>query len=108
VWFIGIVAAVLLSVAVAEQTDKPAATPYSTFLDQVEAGKIASVAFEGTEIVGRFKQPSDSAQPDTFRTRAPDVGDPTLIPALRKQHVAIDVSAPSPWTSVLARVPGRC
>ena len=105
VWFIAIAAVALLSVAVVEQTDKPAAMPYSTFLDQVEAGNVASVSFQGTEIHGRFKHPPDNAQNDTFSTRAPDFGDPALIAELRKQHVAIEVSAPSPWTSVLARIP---
>jgi hypothetical protein len=33
------------------------ATPYGTFLDQLEAGNIASVTFEGNEIKGRFKHP---------------------------------------------------
>lgn len=111
VWFIAIVVLALIGVAVFEQTDKPAATPYSTFLDQIEAGKIASVTFEGTEIVGRFKRPLDdsptggTAQRNSFRSRVPDVGDPTLIPVLRKQHVAIDVAPPSEWTWLLGRVP---
>ena len=105
VWFIAIVALALIGVAVFKQTDQPAATPYSMFLDQVEAGNVASVTFQGAEINGRFKRPLDGTQRDTFSTQAPDVGDPTLIPALRKQHVAIDVRAPSPWTSVLTRIP---
>ncbi|OGP20373.1 MAG: hypothetical protein A2038_01245 [Deltaproteobacteria bacterium GWA2_57_13] len=107
VWFIAI-AAVLLLIVVGTQiktADKAAPTPYSAFLDQLEAGNVASVTFRGTEIHGRFKRSADSAQHDTFTTRVPDFGDPTLIPELRKQHVAINVSAPSPWTSVLARIP---
>lgn len=111
VWFIAIAAAVLLGVAVVRQTEQPAATPYSTFLDQLEAGKIASVTFEGTDIVGRFKPRSDNspssrtAQRDSFRSRVPDVGDPTLIPVLRKQRVAIDAASPSAWSWLLGRVP---
>jgi ATP-dependent Zn protease len=111
VWFIAIAAAVLLGVAVVKQSDQPAATAYSTFLDQVEAGKIASVTFEGMKIVGRFKRPLDNspsgstARSDSFHSRVPDFGDPTLIPELRKQHVAIDVASPSAWTWLLGRVP---
>lgn len=111
VWFIAIVVLALISVAVVKQTDQPAATPYSMFLDQVETGKIASVTFEGLEIVGRFKRPLDNspasgrAQRDSFRSRVPDVGDSTLITVLRKQHVAIDVAPPSAWTWLLGRVP---
>jgi ATP-dependent Zn protease len=111
VWFIAIAVVVLVSVAIIEQTDKPAPMPYGTFLDQVEAGKIAIVSFEGTEIVGRFKYSLDNspskgtAQGDSFRSRVPDFGDPALIPALRKQHVAIDVTSPSAWIWLLGRVP---
>lgn len=105
VWFIAIAAVLLLSVVVVEQTDKPAAMPYSIFLDQVEAGKIASVTLEGTEIHGRFKQPLEGAQSDTFYTRVPDFGDATLMAELRKQHVAIDVAAPSAWSWLLGRIP---
>ena len=107
VWFIAI-AAVLLIIVVGTQIEtagKAAPTPYSAFLDQLEAGNVASVTFQGTEIQGRFKRPADSAQRDIFSTRVPDFGDPALIPELRKQHVAINVSAPSPWASVIARVP---
>lgn len=105
VWFIAIVVLALIGVAVVKQTDKPAATPYSTFLDQVEAGKIANVTFEGMEIHGSFKQSSGGAQRDSFRTRVPDFGDPTLIPVLRMEHVAIDVAAPSAWRWLLGRLP---
>ena len=107
VWFIAI-AAVLLLIGVGyeiETAGKAAPTTYSAFLDQLEAGGVASVTFQGTEIRGRFKQSPGSAQGDTFTTRAPDFGDPALIAELRKQHVTIEVSAPSPWTSVLARIP---
>ena len=111
VWFIAVAAMVLVSVVVVEQTDKPSPTPYSTFLDRLDAGQIASVTFEGTEISGRFKPPSDSSpskgtmQSDSFRSRVPDFGDPALIPALRKQHVVIDVASPSAWSWLLGRVP---
>lgn len=111
-WFIVIAAALLLSVLVIEQTDKPALSPYSVFLDQLDAGNVASVAIQGTEIDGRYKHPLDSAslsgtkvRRDTFRSRVPDFGDPSLIPELHKQHVVIDVSSPSSWTSLLAHLP---
>jgi ATP-dependent Zn protease len=110
-WFIGIVAVALLVVAVAERTGTQAETQYGTFLDQVEAGNVASVSFEGMAIVGRYKHPSDgtlpagAAQTDSFRSRVPDFGDSTLIPALRKQHVAIEITAPSAWSWLLGHVP---
>jgi hypothetical protein len=107
VWFAAI-AVVLLLIVVGSQIEtanKAVPVPYSAFLDQLEAGKVASVTFQGTEIQGQFKKSTDSTQPDTFSSRVPDFGDPALIPELRKQHVAINVSAPSRWTSVLARIP---
>ena len=47
VWFIAIAVAVLLIVVGAEfeTAGKPVSTPYGAFLDQVEAGNVASVTF---------------------------------------------------------------
>jgi cell division protease FtsH len=113
VWFIAIAVVVLLAAIgiEIETAGKPVAMPYSTFLDQLDADNVASVSLNGTELRGRFKHPlgkspsKDAAPSDAFRSRVPDFGDPALIPGLHKQHVTIEVSAPSPWTSVLARIP---
>jgi hypothetical protein len=56
VWFIGIAVALLFVLAMFEMTGKPAATSYGTFRDQLDAGNIASVIFQGTQIDGRFKR----------------------------------------------------
>jgi hypothetical protein len=110
-WFIVIAAALLLVVVVIQQTDQQATMPYSVLLDQIEAGNVASISFQGTEITGRFKRPVDGKLPtgtarrDSFRTRVPDIGDSGLIPELHRQHVVIDVTSPSAWTSLLGRVP---
>jgi hypothetical protein len=48
---------------------------------------------------------NDAAQANTFRSRVPDFGDSSLIPALRKQHVVIDVTSSSSWTRLLAGIP---
>jgi hypothetical protein len=101
----------LIVVAVIEQTSQLAATPYGDFLDQLEAGNVASVSFRGTEIDGQFKKPlnatasNSTAQTNMFRTRVPDFGDPTLIPELRRQHVAIDVVSSTSWLRLLGRRP---
>jgi ATP-dependent Zn protease len=111
VWFIAIVMVALLSMAVVEHIDKSASLSYSALLDQIDAGNIASVTFHGTEIRGRFRHPvanllsGGKAQSDLFRSQVPDFGDSALIPALRKQHVAIDVESQSSWTWVLGRLP---
>lgn len=74
------------------------------------AGAVTSVTFQGTQIQAHLKPPSPntanakvSAQA-TPVTSVPDVGDPSLIPELRKQHVEIDVVSES-WTSLLTRTP---
>jgi ATP-dependent Zn protease len=107
---IAVVLALVIGVVI-EEASKTAPTPYSAFLDLLDAGNVASVTFHGTEIDGRFKQPVDSAlsggtaQQDTFISRVPDFGDPTLIPELRKQHVVIDVEPESSWSWLLSRIP---
>jgi len=109
VWLLGIVAAALIAFAAVEVAGRPAATAYSVFLDQLDAGNIASVMLQGTEISGRYKHPltatAGAAPVDTFRSRIPDFGDPSLIPALRQRHVAIEVAASSSWTRLLAGIP---
>jgi hypothetical protein len=111
VWLIGIAIVALAIFTVIEMASGPAATPYGTFLDQLAAGNVASVTFQGTEINGRFNHPlnvagSNEAEPTkTFRSRVPDFGDPSLIPELRKQHVAIDVTSSASWTRLLEGLP---
>lgn len=111
VWFIGAAVAAVLAFVIIEQTGGSTATPYGAFLDQLDAGNVASVTFQGMEISGRFKHPvivttSNSAkQNETFRSRVPDFGDSSLITQLRKQHVAIDVGSASQWTSWIGRLP---
>jgi ATP-dependent Zn protease len=111
-WFIALAIVLLTGFLVFELGGRASpVTPYGTFLDQLDAGNVASVTFEGTEISGRLKSPvggaaeNGAAQRDAFRSRVPDFGDPALIPELRKQRVAIDVATPSPWTWLLGRVP---
>jgi len=110
VWFIGVAVAAVLAFVIFEKSGGPTATPYGVFLNQLDAGNVAGVTFQGMEINGRFKQPVTAAsngtkQSDTFRSRVPDFGDSSLIPELRKQHVAIDVTSSSQWMSWLGRLP---
>ena len=89
----------------------PAAISYSDFLVQLDADNIASVTFAGTEIDGIFKHPREpttangAATQAGFRSYVPAFGDPTLLPELRRQHVAIDVVSSSSWISWLGRLP---
>lgn len=97
VWVLGALAILLAVYALAELTRAPAALPYSAFLQQLDAGNVASVTFNGTEIDGRFKHSPANAPPDAnFRSRVPAMGDPTLMPGLRAQHVQIGVAS-SQW-----------
>ena len=109
VLLLGIAVVALAIFAIVEAAGRPAPVPYGTFLDQLDAGNVASVTLQGTEIKGRFKQPlnagNGTAQANAFRSRVPDFGDPSLIVELRKQHVAIDVASSSSWTRLLAGIP---
>ena len=111
VWLLGAFLLALAAFGIVEMIDRPPATPYGAFLDQVEAGNVASVTFQGTQIEGHFKNSvgntstSGAVPQPTFRSRVPDFGDPTLLTELRKQHVAVDVVASSNWTSLLGRLP---
>jgi hypothetical protein len=113
IWWLAGLALVLamLAVVVFEKATKPPLTPYSAFFEQLEAGNIASVTLQGTDINGTFKHPVDTTPAnkaearDNFRSRVPDFGDPGLIPALRQQHVVINVGSPSQWTRLLASLP---
>jgi ATP-dependent Zn protease len=106
VWFIVGAAVLALGISVViEETGRRAPTSYGAFLDQLEAGNVASVTFQGTQINGRFNHPLEKAQTEAFSTQVPEFGDPTLIPELRKQRVVIDVQSSSSWTSLLARLP---
>lgn len=82
---------------------------YSPFLDRVDARNVAAVTLRGTEIDARLRHAIGAAPGVTasteFASRVPDFGDASLIPLLRRHAVMIDVSAPSPWTWLLDRVP---
>ncbi len=111
VWVLGAVLVALAVFGVMEMINKPAAIPYGDFLDQLDAGNVASVTFKGTQIDGDFKHPvgqtaaNGAASQTVFRSEVPDFGDPTLLPELRKEHVAIDVVSSSSWTHLLAGLP---
>jgi len=109
VWLLAIVVLALAIFGIVESAGIPAAIPYSRFLDQLEAGNVASITLQGTQIQGNYKQPANgingTAQVNTFRSRLPDFGDPALIGELRKQHVKIDVVSSSSWTRLLAGIP---
>ena len=111
VWLLGLVVVALIVFGIVETVGRPVPMPYGSFLDQLEAGNVASVTFQGTQIEGRFKQPvgnkveNGRADQNAFRSRVPEFGDPTLLLELRKQRVPINVVTSSGWTSVVARLP---
>ncbi len=110
-WTLAILLVAFAALGVFEMVSGPAAISYSDFLDQLDAGNVASVTFQGTQIDGNFKHTigephaNTAASQEIFRSRVPDFGDPALLPELRKQHVAIDVVSSSNWTRLLAGLP---
>lgn len=110
IWVLGVVLLALAAFGIVELIDRPTVTPYSAFLDQLDAKNVASVTIAGTQIDGTFKQrvgaaTENAAPQSTFRTQVPDFGDPTLLPELRKQRVVINVVSSSGWVSWLGRIP---
>ena len=110
-WIAAIAICALAVFGVVEMNQGPATVSYSEFLDQLDAGNVASVTLAATQIDGKFKQAvklsaADNAEPQTiFRSQAPAFGDPSLLPELRQRHVAIDVVSSSGWLSWLAHLP---
>lgn len=123
-WWVILIALLLWNFLMIRPTRQPEATiAYSTFLQQVQAGNVASVKIVGAEITGEFihpvtlpeptpapitspaasptptASPLDTIQPiafSAFRTTFPEtVGDTNLMPLLEAHQVEIDVAQPS-------------
>jgi FtsH Extracellular len=111
VWIAGVIVVALAVFGIVELSKGPATISYSAFLDQLDAGNVASVTIAATQIDGKLKQgvkltAADKAEPQAaFRSQAPSFGDPALLPDLRRQHVLIDVVSSTGWVSWLARLP---
>lgn len=80
--------------------------PYSTFLEQVQAGNVSQVTFTGSDITGTLVNPqpiTGSAVPtaysSTFHTRFPEVaGDSNLVTLLMIHRVQVNAEpSPQPW-----------
>ena len=105
VWIVCVVLVAFAVFGLTQIGSRPTTIRYSDFLDQLDAGNVASVTFAGTQIDGYFKQSvgetvaSKGVSLTTFRSRVPDVGDPTLFPELRAKHVTIGVAS-SQWLGV--------
>ena len=113
VWIFGVLLLGLAAFGVMEIINRPAAIPYGDFFDQLDAGNVASVTFQGMQVTGHFKHAiaapaaKGTAPQDVFRSQVPDIGDPALLPELRKEHVLIDVVSPRIGCPGLAGCPGR-
>lgn len=91
---------VLGAILVQKVLDNPQAggpQPYSSFLAEVEAGKVAKVSIEGSTITA-----IGVGDEVLFRTVKPE-DDPELIPLLRKHDVKIDIKPQEdqPWYLVV-------
>lgn len=111
VWALGVILVAGAVFGIVDMANRPPAIPYSDFLDQLDAGNVASVTFKGTQIDGNFRRPVGNAASKVtasqtlFRSQVPDFGDPALMPELRKKRVAIDVVSSSSWTRLLGGLP---
>ncbi|OGC76677.1 MAG: cell division protein FtsH [candidate division Zixibacteria bacterium RBG_16_50_21] len=98
--------------------------PYSSFLDFVKSGTVASIQISGSDITGQFLKPvtwpenpipipSDASAAQStpaggtdysvFKTTFPEVeGDPNLLAFLSAHNVEVNVvPPPSPWFTIL-------
>ena len=111
VWIFSVLLLGLAAFGVVEIINRPATIPYGDFFDQLSAGNVASVTFQGMQVNGHFKHAiaapaaKGTAPQDVFRSQVPDISDPALLPELRKEHVLIDVVSSSNWLSWLGRLP---
>ena len=68
---------------------------YSAFKEQIEADNVKEVTLRGREVEGTLLKAPASApstsQGTHFRSRVPDFGDETLLPALEKHGVTVTV-----------------
>jgi len=73
------------------ETQPPIA--YTTFYQQVNEGKVASVTLRGLSVLGKFKAPTDveGKKIATFRSMVPAQEDRDLLPLLRDKGVKVEV-----------------
>ncbi|MDZ7702955.1 MAG: ATP-dependent metallopeptidase FtsH/Yme1/Tma family protein [Trueperaceae bacterium] len=79
--------------------------PYSTFIDLVQEGRVASVVIEeGNSIRGELtteRQVDIGGEPQTIQSfKTTPVDDSNLIPLLRENNVRIEGRNPSPWLGI--------
>src|SRR5262245_20863649 len=67
------------------------AIAYSTFYQALDAGQIAEVTIDGQSVSGKLKKPTtlEGHPLDRFRTTAPRLEDPGLLPLLREKGVRV-------------------
>jgi cell division protease FtsH len=111
-----------------EGTPTSVEIPYSDFVEQVQTGNVATVEFTGQSVAGTFDEPvqwppagapAASAPPDggdtapaqpepvtyaAFTTVVPPDGDPTLLPLLQEQGVAVSAIDQTPMASILGNI----
>ena len=121
-WWIVLIALLIWNaISFLRSTRAEVEIPYSTFIEQVQAGNVTDVLIKGDEISGTFKTPLSWPQPtpgatptgqpteptpqdySIFLTLFPDtVGDPALLALLEKYNVQVQVERPStPWFTIL-------
>jgi cell division protease FtsH len=108
-WWWAIIVAVLLAwnliAFLSSRSTEIVTLPYSTFVQQVNAGDVTAVTISGTAITGTFKHAyHEKKQAYTaFSTSYPaQVGDRSLLPLLERHKVQVTANPPAqPWLAAL-------
>jgi cell division protease FtsH len=98
----------IVAMFVPGQTTQRVSIPYTLFIQQVQAGNVASISAQGDTIQGQFKQPvgytppntTQAVQVSTFGTVQPTFSDPTLLAQLEQQGTVVNATSldqPPPW-----------
>ncbi len=94
-------------------TEPVLSIPYSEFKQLINKGEVASITLRGNQAQGSLVQATsigpNNVVSKNFKTRIPDIGDDSLLPALEAQGVEVKVYRPEPegniWTILLGLLP---
>jgi cell division protease FtsH len=101
------IAGLIVYLGVASQTSQVEHVSYSEFLTAIEEGKLESVRFTSTQLIGAVKTEAGKSVASMTTPRLPGVDESRLVDELRQRRVQIvaDPQTTNWWTALLAWLP---